>query len=189
MMYPKHVVEAQPRVSKPVRPRRPQPRLALRSSRRRPPPTSTRSPRRARASDKRLRAVGLVMTTATVESAGRRVVGTPPSLHVECLEAHRWRHAHGASIMTTKKEVVTTGPLPPPAGPCKVYPQGPRACPGSPASTGGSVSHCSLISGRWNTRQCDEAPAHATSNAPSPQAGHAASHWTPRGRADVLRRG
>ena len=28
------------------------------------------------------------MRTGTIESAGRRVVGAPPSLHVECLEAH-----------------------------------------------------------------------------------------------------
>ena len=28
------------------------------------------------------------MRTGTIESAGRRVVGAPPSLHVECLEGH-----------------------------------------------------------------------------------------------------
>ena len=71
-----------------MRPRRPQARLAPRLSWRRPLPTSTRSPRRARASDKSLEAVGPVMRTGTIESAGRRVVGAPPSLHVECLEAH-----------------------------------------------------------------------------------------------------
>jgi hypothetical protein len=88
MMYPKHVVEAQPRVSKPVRPRRPQPRVGARLCRRRPPPTSTRGHRRARASYKRLRAVGPTSKTGTVESAGRRVVGASPCLHAECRETH-----------------------------------------------------------------------------------------------------
>ena len=88
MRYPKHIVRAQPRVSKPVRPRRPQPRLALRLSWRRPLPASTRGHRRARASDKRLRAVGPVTRTGSIASAGRRVVGAPPSLHLKCHEAH-----------------------------------------------------------------------------------------------------
>ena len=86
MRYPKHIVKAQRRVSKPVRPRRPQARLAPRLSWRRPLPTSTRSPRRARASDKRLQAVGPTSRTVTIESAGRRIVGASPYLHAECLE-------------------------------------------------------------------------------------------------------
>ena len=43
-------------------------------------------PRRARASDKSLEAVGPVMRTGTIESSGRRVVGASPFLYVECLE-------------------------------------------------------------------------------------------------------
>jgi hypothetical protein len=112
MRYPQHVLEAQPRVSKPVRPRRPQPRRVVAPdfpSRRRPLPTYTRDHRRARASDKRLRAVGPAMRTAAVGSAGRRVVGAPPSLHLECLEA-RGATRHRTSTPSIPLVLVTVVP-------------------------------------------------------------------------------
>ena len=113
MVYYYDIVKAQRRVSKPVRPRRPQARLALRLSWRRPLPTSTRSPRRARASDKSLEAVVPVTRTGTIESAGRRVVGASPYLHAECLEG-RGATASASNMKTMATRHRTSTPSVPP---------------------------------------------------------------------------
>ena len=69
MVYYYDILNAQRGHVKPVRPRRPQARLALRLSWRRPLPTSTRSPRRARASDKSLEAAHTTMVGGTGRTA------------------------------------------------------------------------------------------------------------------------